>query len=92
MPYKTMKELATVHRANTASRFLLFWWASFLMAQIVVAIVPNQRVNEVVILELWRISFQLVWNISLILSAAALIFIVLDITSKQEHAFRDYRP
>lgn len=92
MPYKTMKELAAAHRADIASHFLLFWWASFLAAQVAVAVVPDQKVNEIVLLELWQTSFQLIWNMSLILSAVALIFIVLDITSKQEQAFRDFRP
>jgi len=91
MPYKTMKELATAHKANTASSFLLFWWVSFLIAQTTVAVIPEHGANELVALGLWQASSHLVWNGSLILSAIALIFIVLDITSRQDRASRDYR-
>lgn len=87
VPYQAMKDLAAHHRADTATRMLWIWWFFFLLAQIAITIAPSESNITTVATDTWRITATLVWDASLILSAVALIIIVLDITREQERSF-----
>jgi hypothetical protein len=91
VPYQAMRDLARHHRADVASRVLWIWWFCFLFAQIVLQVAPDQSPTTTVALEFWRVTSHLIWNASLIFSAAALIIIIFDITQKQEKSFQKSR-
>lgn len=90
-PYRAMKELAKYHGADVATRLLWIWWFCFLFAQIAIQFAPSGSDIGTVLQEIWHVVGQLVWDISLIFSAIALIFIVFDITKRQEHSFKAKR-